>query len=223
MSVLGLVGYGKMGQAIEKLASNNSAITKVNIFRQGDDIKSFVRGSDFFIDFSSSDGAEILVGSLLETTPKPTLIGTTNLSASCKEKIALLAEKTSVMVAPNVSIASNLQALVSQKIASILGASYKADIVDIHHIHKKDAPSGTALMLKEFINKGFEQKIEISSIREGEVIGEHIVNFHGNDDSLTITHKVENRELFARGAISAILWLAKQKPENYTMQDMLKI
>lgn len=223
MSTLGLVGYGKMGQAIEKLAAGNSVISKVNIYRQGDDIKSFVRDSDFFIDFSSSDGTEILVSSLLETTAKPTLIGTTNLSFECKDKIGLLAEKTSVMVAPNVSIASNLQALVSQKIASILGASYKADIVDIHHIHKKDAPSGTALMLKDYINKGFEQKIEILSRREGEVIGEHIVSFHGNDDSLTITHKVQNRELFARGAIAAILWLNNQKSGNYTMQDMLKI
>lgn len=241
MSSLGIFGAnGKMGKAIYHIASQMSELS-IMPFKRGDDITIFIEKSDFIIDFSNNEGTIFLTKALQQHKPKPLLIGTTALSAGCLKQIDDLSNICPIMVAPNCSISANLQALIVEKMANTL-TEYDIEIIDIHHKHKKDAPSGTALMLAKSINKGLcdaglseyniitarsqnplrsKEEISISSLRAGNVVGEHIVSFYGEFDSFSITHKAYNRELFAHGAIKSILWLKDKKAGKYSIRDML--
>ncbi len=243
MNRMGIVGAnGRMGLAIRNNLSRFMNNSNVVLYLRGEDINEFIRNSDYIVDFSSYSGTEYLVNAMLDNEAKPVLIGTTALSDKCKQIIGLLSEKAPVMEAPNVSIGANLQALISGKLAAILGKEYDPEIIDMHHKYKKDSPSGTALMLAHQINAGFvksghsefkivtsrandpireENEIAISSIRAGNITGEHQVSFFGEFDSLTISHKVENRDLLAISAIKAILWLKDKKPGKYYIKDMI--
>lgn len=243
MNRLGIVGSsGRMGVAIRNNLSRFIDSNNPRLYILGEDINEFIRDSDYIVDFSSSFGTELLVKAMLDNEAKPLLIGTTAISDNCKQIIGFLSKKIPVMEAPNVSIGANLQALIAEKLAAILGEEYDPEIIDIHHKEKKDAPSGTALMLAQSINSGFVKngfaeskivisrandpiretnEIAISSIRAGNITGEHIVSFFGEFDSLTISHKVENRDLLAISAIKAILWLKDKKPGKYYIRDMI--
>ncbi len=243
MKSLGIMGSnGRMGMAIRNNLSRFSEIQNIALYSRGEDINKFINDSDYIVDFSTSSATELLVKEMLQSEVKPILIGTTALSDHSKQMINLLSNKTAVMEAPNVSIGANLQAMIAAKLASILGKDYDPEIIDLHHKHKKDAPSGTALMLAENINAGFikngfpaskivksrdsnilreKDEISIASIRAGNITGEHIVSFFGEFDSLTISHKVDNRDLLAISAIKAILWLKDKMPGKYSIKDMI--
>jgi 4-hydroxy-tetrahydrodipicolinate reductase len=115
-----------------------------------------------------------------------------------------------------------------RRTAESLGPEARTAIVDIHHKHKLDAPSGTALALAAAVKQGFEntatidgREPEISSVREGEVIGEHTVSFSMPDEVIEITHKALDRDVFARGALQAGEWLVGKKPGLYSTADWL--
>jgi len=112
--------------------------------------------------------------------------------------------------------------------ASKLGADFKTKITEAHHIHKKDAPSGTALMLMDAVAEGKEwdsaktkAEVEIKSIREGEIVGDHTVLFVGPSETIEITHRAQSRDAFARGALVAALFVSKKKNGLYGMADVL--
>ena len=244
MNRLGIFGSnGRMGKAIVRCAYSFSEIHNVNEYSREADIKEFIHNSDFILDFSSSEGTKLLLNSLLAVSPKPLLIGTTALAEENKSIINQLSRTIPVMEAPNVSIGANLQAVIAEKLASILGKEYDPEIIDIHHKQKKDTPSGTALMLADSINAGFitagiaksriivdrssqperhSEEISIASLRAGNVIGSHSVNFFGLYDSLSISHKVDSRDLLAISALKAVLWLKNNKAGKYTIRDMIK-
>ena len=121
------------------------------------------------------------------------------------------------------SVGINLVAEALKLLASRLGGEFKITITEAHHIHKKDAPSGTALLLKNAMAAA-GQAIEIKSIREGEIVGDHTVFFSGPAETIEVTHRAQSRDVFVLGALKAAAFLAKNgKPGKlYTMQDALR-
>ena len=99
--------------------------------------------------------------------------------------------------------------------------NYKIDVTETHHVHKKDAPSGTALALAEVMESEIKKKIPIRSIREGEIVGEHTVAFATAGERLEIKHVAFSRDAFAAGALEAAKWAARRKPGLYSMRDVL--
>jgi len=129
------------------------------------------------------------------------------------------------MLSPNMSLGVNVLFRLVKEAAQKLGAGYKVDIVEAHHVHKQDAPSGTAKRLAELIKRapGREKKeVKIESIREGEIMGEHQVRFEGTQDTITLKHSAKTRDIFAQGALEAAKFIAKQKPGLYDIQDIIE-
>ncbi|MDX1924443.1 MAG: 4-hydroxy-tetrahydrodipicolinate reductase [Rickettsiaceae bacterium] len=233
--ILGIYGYGKMGGAIENLYSSKKEISEIVIFEEGGDLEGFCLKADLIVDFSTREGSSALLTHLVENSykTKAILIGTTALSPGEHDLIKTLAQNHSIMSAPNVSFGANLIANISKKIAKILSDAYDIDIVESHHRHKIDSPSGTALMIASSIKEEVQADIEanialprenksirVNSIRAGSITGKHEVIFTGPYDSISITHTMNDRNLLASSALDAILWLATQKPGLYSINNM---
>jgi 4-hydroxy-tetrahydrodipicolinate reductase len=125
-------------------------------------------------------------------------------------------------MSPNMSIGVNLLFKMVADAAKALGKGYSVDIVEAHHINKKDSPSGTARELEHLIKKAKPHMgVRIDSIREGEIVGEHTVTFDSDVDMIEITHSAKTRDIFAQGALEAANWLIGKKPGLYTMRDVL--
>ncbi len=172
---------------------------------------------------------------------KAVVIGTTGLSAAQVAELQGLAATTRVVFAPNMSVGVNLMFKVVENIARVLQEGYDVEIVEAHHRLKKDAPSGTALKLAQVIAQAlsrdldkvgvYERKgiigertkdeIGVQTVRAGDIVGEHTVMFGGIGERLEIIHRAHNRDNFARGAVRAALWITKQAPGLYDMQDVL--
>ncbi|MGE0827213.1 MAG: 4-hydroxy-tetrahydrodipicolinate reductase [Candidatus Binatia bacterium] len=168
-------------------------------------------------------------------------IGTTGFSAAQRAEAEQLAVKTRTIIAPNMSIGVNVLQKIVADVARILQDGFDAEIVEMHHRFKVDAPSGTALALGRAIataqGKDFDtvatlarqgitgqrkdEEIGIVALRGGDVIGDHTVIFAGFAERIELTHRAQSRECLARGAIRAALWLAGQRPGLYSMKDVL--
>ena len=144
-----------------------------------------------------------------------------------------LMKKTSKIIpvfwAPNMSLGANLIKLLSEKAAGKLGLDFDIDITDLHHKHKKDVPSGTALFIKEAIEKKLKEKkiskkkINIAAFRSGDSTGEHSIIFSGDGERIEIKHISSSRNIFSSGAVKVAKWIFKKKPGFYAMDDFLKI
>ncbi len=171
----------------------------------------------------------------------PIVIGTTGLDPKQREEIEKLARNGRILISANMSLGVNLLVSLMGKVAGILGDDYDVEIIEAHHRFKKDAPSGTALALAEPIAKALKrdlgaagvsgrkgivgertkEEIALLSVRAGDIVGEHTVIFGGLGERVEFIHRAQNRETFARGALRAAVWLAKQKKGLYSMQDVL--
>ncbi len=171
------------------------------------------------------------------------VIGTTGLSADQEAVLRQAAETACIMYAPNMSVSVNLMFALVEQVAGLLGTDYDIEVMEMHHKHKIDAPSGTAVGLGRAAARGRkvalpevaqwsregqtgarrEGDIGFAALRGGDVVGEHTVMFAGAGERLEITHRCTNRQLFARGAVRAALWTDGQKPGLYTMMDVLGI
>ena len=172
----------------------------------------------------------------------PYVIGTTGLIAEEQAVVDAAAKVIPVVQSGNYSLGVNLLLGLVEKAASVLGSEYDIEITEIHHKHKKDAPSGTALMLANAAAKGrdadtpvreflFGRKgdigerpqgeIAIHALRGGSVVGDHTVMFMGDVERIELTHKAQSREAFAAGAIKALLWAISQPAGAYTMKSVL--
>jgi 4-hydroxy-tetrahydrodipicolinate reductase len=169
------------------------------------------------------------------------VIGTTGFNNEETADIKHYTEKIPCVLAPNMSVGVNLLLKVIRDVAKVLGDDYDVEIIEAHHRLKKDAPSGTAIKMAQVIanalNRNFEEtviytrkgligertkkEIGIQTIRAGDIVGEHTVIFGGLGERIEITHKASSRDTFARGALKAALWVPKQKPGLYDMQDVL--
>lgn len=183
--------------------------------------------TDLLIDFTLPGGTQ-LAARWCARHQVALLSGTTGLGKQDIKALELAALKVPVLWAPNLSQGVAIVTELVRRTAESLGPEARTAIVDIHHKHKLDAPSGTALALAAAVKQGFEntatidgREPEISSVREGEVIGEHTVSFSMPDEVIEITHKALDRDVFARGALQAGEWLVGKKPGLYSTADWL--
>jgi 4-hydroxy-tetrahydrodipicolinate reductase len=181
---------------------------------------SFGEAPDLWIDFSSPEATALLMTEALRTKT-PVLIGTTGLGAELELSIKKASKYIPILVAANTSIGVNtLVSLVANTVKSLGAVDHDIHIHESHHRLKKDAPSGTALLLARSMEAQGADNISISSSRATNIPGEHIVRFSLEDELIEIKHIAFNRSIFAKGALRAALWLRQQKPGLYNMQDL---
>lgn len=198
-------------------------------------------GGDVVVDFTSPDSC-VANARTCAARGVPFITGTTGLEPAHREALAEAAARIAVLHAPNLSVGVHLLTKLVGEAAARLGGAYDVEIVEAHHRHKKDAPSGTALHLAEAVAQvhgidlddaaryGREGmvgarprgEIGISAVRGGDVVGEHTVLFLGDGERLELTHRASSRAAFAQGAVRAARWIVNQPPGLYGMQDVLR-
>jgi 4-hydroxy-tetrahydrodipicolinate reductase len=185
------------------------------------DEPAFVKDSDCLIEFTSPS-ATIEHLACAVKHKKPVVIGTTGLNEEDKIKIKDAAKVIPIVFSPNMSIGVNLLFKLVKEAAGILSKEYKVKIIEAHHVHKKDAPSGTAKKLAEVIKDASGKEVDnIKSIREGEIAGDHRVMFDSPFDVIELFHSAKTRDIFAKGALVAARFIVTQRAGLYDMQDVL--
>jgi len=206
------------------------------------DLSSVLDQFDVLIDFTRPDTSMLYIGQCRQAGKK-VVIGTTGYSDDQKQQISEAAHDTAIVLAPNFSVGVNLSLKLLAMAAKVMGDYTDIEIIEAHHRHKIDAPSGTALRMGEVVantlgrdlkdcaiygregNTGERDRktIGFSTIRAGDIVGEHTVMFADEGERLEITHKATSRMTFANGAVRAAVWLQDQPNGLYDMQDVLGI
>jgi 4-hydroxy-tetrahydrodipicolinate reductase len=215
-----IVGYGKMGRMVEELAAGEG----VEIVGRVDQGRDEWANADVAIDFSTADA---LLSNFAQYVSRKlsVVIGTTGWSAHA-DRLRLDAERAGigVVAAPNFSIGVNVFQLVVVEAARMMAAQpqFGSWIHEIHHATKIDAPSGTALILRDaMVAAGFNRPIDMSSTRAGMIPGTHTVGFDSASDTIELIHRARDRRGFAAGALLAARWV-QGRSGGYSMQDVLK-
>jgi len=237
-----------MGRAIGDAAATQGAAIAGGINRQGavhgdhPDAPSLARGSDVLVDFSTP---QMLPHSLeaAQSAGTPIVIGTTGLTPEDHKLIDTAARNIAILQTANTSLGMNVLRKLVEQAARVLGTDWDIEIVEMHHRHKLDTPSGSALLLGASANIGRgaassteknrfdrmqegphareEGGIYYASLRGGSVAGDHQVIFATEGERIELGHRAENRGIFATGAVKAALWLAGKPAGRYTMADVL--
>jgi len=243
---------GRMGQQLIKSSKKNKNFKLVSLTENRLINKKFngirpelnsdkaFKKADVIIDFTVPECTlEIL--KIASKLKKKIVIGTTGFSKKQENQIKKYAKKIPILKAGNMSLGVNLLMYLTEIASKSLNDDYLSKIFEVHHKHKKDYPSGTALMLgkgiadgknkdlynligKKFLNKKsipYGKKINFNSIRKGEIIGEHEVKFSSGKEIITLNHEAFDRTLYSDGALTASKWLMKKKPGLYSMRDLL--
>ena len=240
MTKIGIIGSnGRMGQAlVDAIAQAGHELA--GGVDKGDDIGPLLAVSDVLVDFSSPHALELTLDACIAAN-KPIVIGTTGLEERHHYLIDDAAADIAILQTGNTSLGVTMLAALVHEAAARLGDDWDIEIIEMHHRMKVDAPSGTAMLLGEAAAKGRHIElasnsergrdgitgarktgaIGFASLRGGTVAGDHSVMFAGNEESITLSHRAENRAIFARGAVKAALWLAQQTPGRFTMPDVL--
>lgn len=204
------------------------------------DIQQVINDFDVLVDFTTPT-ATVANAKACAEAGKKIVIGTTGCTDEDKTIIAESASKTAICMATNFSTGVNLCFKLAKEAAAILADDYDVEIVEAHHRHKVDAPSGTALSLGEAVAEGLERnfkevavlsregqvgarsdtEIGFATIRGGDVVGDHTVMFMADGERVEISHKASSRMSFGRGAIRAAVWVAGQPSGLFDMQDVL--
>jgi 4-hydroxy-tetrahydrodipicolinate reductase len=180
-----------------------------------------IEGCDVLIEFTSPEATIANLQACLDHGVKM-VIGTTGLAPEQIEKIKSAADHIPIVYASNMSVGVNILYKLTQIAAEKTGSSYTINMSESHHVHKKDAPSGTAKTLAEIAEKASGNKVEnIESIREGEIIGDHSVVFESEGDIITVSHHAKSRDILAKGALVAAKFLADKDKGLFNMQDVL--
>ncbi len=205
-----------------------------------DDAAALFKAADAVIDFTSPK-ATVMHAGLAASEGKVLVIGTTGLGPAEDAVIAEAAKRTAIVRSPNMSLAVNLLMALTERVAASLGSDYDVEIFEIHHRHKVDAPSGTALALGEAAARGRQVRladvavrgrdghtgarpagaIGFASARGGSEVGDHVVMFCGESERIELTHRATGRQIYARGAVRAALWARGRPPGLYSMKDVL--
>lgn len=229
---------GRMGQAVAA-AAREAGLVIGGAVDVGDDVSAAMRRADVVVDFSFANATRGLL-ELAVAQRRPIVIGTTGHSADEKKALLELAAQVPCVWAGNFSVGVNLLFALTRRAASVLGADYDAEVVEMHHRFKKDAPSGTAARLLEIIleerkltaaalrhgregitGERTNTEVGIHALRGGDVVGDHTVMFAALGERLELTHKASDRAIFARGAVRAAQWVTGRPPGVYDMQDVL--
>ena len=250
LSITGCMG--RMGQQLIKSSKNNKnfkivSLTESKIINKKivgvklglNNIDSF-KNTNVIIDFTVPKCTlEIL--KIASNLKKKVIIGTTGFSKKDENIIKKFSKKIPILKAGNMSLGVNLLMYLTEIASKSLGNNFLSKVYEVHHKHKIDYPSGTALMLgkgvadgksknlynligKKYLNKKsfpYSKKINFNSIRKGEVIGEHEVKFSSGKEIIKLNHESFDRALYSEGALTAAMWLTNKKPGLYSMRDLL--
>lgn len=239
---------GAMGKAVtESVNKRDDAdiVAGIDIFAEMhshfpvfNTVSDFKNTADVIIDFSHP-GALTPILTYAVSAKVPIVIATTGLSEKQVERINEASKKIPVFFSANMSLGISLISQLATKAASVLGMDFDIEIVEAHHNNKLDAPSGTALLLADTINKVFKEplnyeydrhskrvkrpknEIGIHSIRGGTIVGNHDVIFAGEDEIITVSHSALTKSVFAAGAVKAAVYLTDKSEGLYTMQDLV--
>jgi 4-hydroxy-tetrahydrodipicolinate reductase len=232
---------GRMGQRlVEVLRADGECEVAATTDKPASSLRDALAGADVVIDFSAPE-ASVEHAAICAERGVPLVIGTTGLSPEAKAQIGAAAKRIPILLAPNMSVGLNVLLRLVGEAARSLGRSYEVEIVEAHHRHKADAPSGTALRLAEVAAEGlgldpnkafvYERRgqigarkpdtIGIQTLRGGDVVGDHTVFFLADGERIELTHRASSRDNFARGAVRAAKWLAGKPAGLYDMQDAL--
>lgn len=236
MKVAILGAAGRMGRMLCEMASSQGCeiAAKVDVVPGFD--AGFGPGAEGVIDFSHHSAVPGAVAKAAELSV-PYVLGTTGLSEDEQKCVDEAAAKIPVVQSGNYSLGVNVLLDLVRRAAEALGPGYDIEIAEMHHRRKKDAPSGTALMLAKaadisggaaFVNGRCGEtgerprgEIAIHALRGGGVIGDHMVVFAGERERVELVHRAQSREAFAEGAFRALLWAKDRKPGLYSMRDVL--
>jgi 4-hydroxy-tetrahydrodipicolinate reductase len=215
-----LVGYGKMGRLVDQLAAEQG----IEVVGRVDEGREEWAPADVAIDFTTADALVANFPRYLEQK-LPVVIGTTGWSAHAA-RLREQAEQASlgVVASANFSIGVNIFQLVVAEAARLMSRQpqYGAWIHEAHHVTKRDAPSGTALLLRDtMVDAGFDRPVGMSSVRAGAIPGTHTIGFDAVSDTIELTHAARDRRGFAGGALVAAKWIERRQGW-YTMADVLQ-
>ena len=243
---------GRMGQQLIKSSKSNKnfklvALTENKYYNKKiagikldfNTDRSFIK-TDIIIDFTVPK-CTLDILKIASKLKKSVVIGTTGFTQNEENLIKKYSKKIPILKAGNMSLGVNLLMYLTEVASKSLNNDYLSKILEIHHRHKKDYPSGTALMLgkgiangkrknfnnligKKFLNKNsfpYGKKINFNSIRKGEIIGEHEVTFSSGKEIIKLNHEAFDRALYSDGALTAAKWLINKKPGLYSMRDLL--
>ncbi len=215
---------GKMGSRIIELAKEDTELEIAAEFDLGGNAEAGITASDCLIDFTSPE-ATLKHLTLCEKLKKPIVIGTTGLSEEDRAKIKEASANIPVVISANMSEGVNLLFKLIEDTSKVLGNEYEISILEAHHTEKKDSPSGTAKEMERIVKniKGPDADVVISSVREGEIVGEHTITFESETDIVEITHSAKTRDIFASGALKAAKFIAGKKSGLFTMKDVLAL
>lgn len=227
-----------MGCALSDAAKEMGLVVSAAI-DAGDDLAAALADADVVVDFSSHQATKPLLEAA-RAHRKPVVIGTTGHSPEAKKELLSLAAQLPCVWSGNYSVGVNLLFALTRRAAAVLGADYDAEVVEMHHRFKKDAPSGTATRLLEIILEerkltadalrhgrhgitGERQASEVGihALRGGDVVGDHTVMFAALGERLELSHKASDRGIFARGALRAAQWIVGRPAGVFDMQDVL--
>ena len=243
---------GRMGRQIiksAKLNKNFKLVTltesrkinkKINGIKLNVNTEKAFKKANLIIDFTIPK-CTFQVLKIVSKLKKKVVIGTTGFTKKEENLIKKFSKKIPILKAGNMSLGINLLMYLTEITSSSLGKNFLSKIFEVHHKHKKDYPSGTALMLgkgiavgrnknfynllgKKYLNKKtfpYSNKINFNSIRKGEIIGEHEVKFSNGKEIITLNHEAFDRALYSEGALSAAKWLMTKKPGLYSMRDLM--
>jgi len=244
---------GRMGQQLIKSSKSNKSFKLVSL-TENKPINKKIAGirlslntvqafkkTDLIVDFTNPK-CTLQILKIASKLKKRVVIGTTGFTQKEENLIKKYSKKIPILKAGNMSLGVNLLMYLTEITSGSLGNNYLSKVLEIHHRHKKDYPSGTALMLgkgiangknknlnnvvgKKFLNKKFfpfGKKINFNSIRRGEVIGEHEVTFSSGKEIITLNHEAFDRALYSEGALTAAKWLIGKRAGLYSMRDLLK-
>jgi len=243
---------GRMGQQIIKsskinkdfklaaLTENKAINKKVSGIKIDINTEQAFKKTDVIIDFTVPN-CTLDILKIASKLKKRVVIGTTGFTQKEEALIKKFSKKIPILKAGNMSLGVNLLMYLTEIASKSLNNEYLSKIFEVHHKHKKDYPSGTALMLgkgiadgknknlhnligKKFLNKKsfpYGKKINFNSIRKGEIIGEHEVTFSSGKEIIKLNHEAFDRALYSDGALTAAKWLINRKPGLYSMRDLL--
>ena len=233
---------GKMGQALIEAINSSSQSDFGAGFDKGDNLIDLISNFEVLIDFSRPE-ASLNALAVCKDAGKAMVIGTTGFTDSELELIGQASKEIPIVFAPNMSVGVNLTLKILETSAKVIGPDSSIEIIEAHHRYKVDSPSGTALKMGEVIanalgrdlsecaiygREGIEEPrdmntIGFSSIRGGDVVGEHTVAFFMDGERVEIAHKASSRMIYANGAVRAANWLSDKSSGLYSMQDVLEL
>ena len=213
-----------MGQALGASVELDAGLELAGIWQRGDDLSDLLIGSDVVIDFSLPEASQIVLDAAAHQEI-PLIYGVSGLNQSQLAHLERAATEIAIVFDRNMSLGIAVLERSVREAASSLGSEFEIEVSETHHVHKRDAPSGTALKLGEAmaVARGDDSTdaIQYSSERRGDVPGDHEVKMSSPTEQLIFSHSVTTRQVFVDGALQAARWVLDRPPGLYSMQDVL--